>query len=184
MIPAVRAVNSGPVLLVADYAETRSGLTALLRAVSADNGGRLRVLLLARSTALPEADGASGIVAAAMAAFAAALKTPVPVQAELVVPSGPVPILVLHAAGLLAVLDSRDKQLPAPARVVEERQVLDDLLTRESVFWLGTARTEDLGGTGGSDSVLAAQAVTIGCLFAAADAEDASLTWPQAVCGA
>ena len=109
-----------------------------------------------------------------MAAFAAALKTPVPVQAELVVPPGPVPILVLHAAALLAVLDSRDKQLPAPARVVEERQVLDDLLTRESVFWLGTARTEDLGGTSGFDSALAAQAVAIGCLFAAADAEDAT----------
>jgi hypothetical protein len=53
MIPAVRAVTSGSVLLVADYAETRSGLAALLRAVSADSGGRLRVLLLARSTALP-----------------------------------------------------------------------------------------------------------------------------------
>jgi len=203
MIPAVRARTTRPVLLVADYAETRSGLAALLRAVSAEGDGQLRVLLLARSTgewwqqlaastdaavrslstaaarlsltALPaEAGDASDIVAAAMAAFAAALSTPVPEQAELLLPAGPVPILVLHAVALLAVLDSRDKQLPAPARVVEEPQVLDDLLTRESAFWLGTARTEHLDGTGGLDSVLAAQAVAIGCLFAPADERDAA----------
>lgn len=44
----IRAVDSGPVLLVVDYAETRIGLEELLRAVAADKG-TIRVLLLARS---------------------------------------------------------------------------------------------------------------------------------------
>ncbi|GAA5068795.1 ABC-type hemin transport system substrate-binding protein [Thermocatellispora tengchongensis] len=36
-------------LLVVDYAETRTGLAALLQQVAADTGRRVRVLLLARS---------------------------------------------------------------------------------------------------------------------------------------
>jgi hypothetical protein len=44
----IRAVHSGPVLLVVDYAETRIGLEDLLRAVAAGKG-TIRVLLLARS---------------------------------------------------------------------------------------------------------------------------------------
>ena len=203
VIPAIRAVTSGPVLLVADYAETRSGLAAMLREVSADGDGRLRVLLLARGTgewwpqlaastdaavrslartaarvaltALPmEVDDADDVVRAAVGAFATALGVPVPEQLEMPVPAGPVPILVLHAAALLAVLDSRDQQLPGPARVVAEDQVLDDLLTRESAFWLGAAQTAGLAGPGGVDSVLAAQTVTVGCLFAAADETEAA----------
>jgi hypothetical protein len=45
----VRAVSSGRVFLVVDYAETRISLKALLRAVVADDGAAARVLLLARS---------------------------------------------------------------------------------------------------------------------------------------
>ena len=47
-LAAVRAVTSGRVLLVVDYAETRAGLPGLLRAVLADPGP-VRVLLIARS---------------------------------------------------------------------------------------------------------------------------------------
>ena len=43
-----RAVTAGPMLLVVDYAETRTGLGNLLRAVL-DDPGPVRVLLLARS---------------------------------------------------------------------------------------------------------------------------------------
>ncbi len=47
-LKAVRRVHQGRVLVVVDYAETRTGLEAMLRAVAAD-GGPVRVLLLARS---------------------------------------------------------------------------------------------------------------------------------------
>ena len=169
MIPAVRAVASGPVLLLADYAETRSGLAALLRAVSADGDGRLRVLLLARSTGewwpqlvastdaavrslastavrvaltalAAEAGVASEVAEGRWRAFAAALGVPVPEQVELVVPAGPVPILVLHAAALLAVLDSADRSCLARSGLSPRTEVLDDLLARESAFWLGSAQ--------------------------------------------
>ncbi|MGW7519866.1 tetratricopeptide repeat protein [Streptomyces sp. NPDC054796] len=58
VVATVREVGSGPVLLVVDYAETRTGLRALLAAVADSRSGqggperdsrRLRVLLLARS---------------------------------------------------------------------------------------------------------------------------------------
>ena len=49
VVDAVRAATHGRVLLVVDYAETRIGLPFMLRAVAADRGSALRVLLLARS---------------------------------------------------------------------------------------------------------------------------------------
>jgi len=49
VLERIRGVTSGRVLLVVDYAETRIGLSALLRAAAADQGLALRVLLLARS---------------------------------------------------------------------------------------------------------------------------------------
>src|ERR1022692_4491868 len=48
VVGATLAVSPGHVLLIVDYAETRSGLAELLRAVARDGGERLRVLLLAR----------------------------------------------------------------------------------------------------------------------------------------
>jgi hypothetical protein len=196
-VQAVRAVDSGPVLLVVDYAETRSGLAGMLRAIAGDSGGRLRVLLLARGmgewwgqleastdaavralarmaaqvslTPLPaEAAFAGDLFQGAVAAFAGALGAPVPEQVEVDVPAGPVPILVLHAAALLAVLDLRDRQQPGPTRVVADDQVLDELLARERAFWLGAAQVANLTGSVGIDSVLAAQAVAVACLFTAA----------------
>lgn len=48
MVAACRRVTRGPVLLVIDYAETRSDLEALLRAAASDDSARLRVLLVTR----------------------------------------------------------------------------------------------------------------------------------------
>ena len=84
------------------------------------------------------------------------------------------PILVLHAAALLAVLDLQDRQLPRPARVVAEDQVLGDLLAREAAFWLGTAQADDLA-RGGRDRFRARRAGSRdGCLFDAADESGAA----------
>jgi Tetratricopeptide repeat len=202
-VRAVRAVSSGPVLLVIDYAETRSGLAGVLRAAAGDGAGQLRVLLLARSLGewwgqleasidatvrsiaraaaqvrlppLPiEVASASDVFRLAVAAFAGALDVPVPERVELAAPGIPVPILVLHAAALLAVLESLDQHQPGPPPVTADDRVLDDLLAREAAFWLGAAQAANLAGPGGIDSVLAAQAVTVGCLFAAADEADAA----------
>jgi tetratricopeptide (TPR) repeat protein len=201
-VTAVRAVSSGPALLIVDYAETRLGLVGMLRGVAGDNGGRLRVLMLARGrgewwgqleastdvsvrslaasavemvlTASPVTVAAGDLVEAAIDAFADAVGAPVPERVELVLPAGAVPILVLHAAALLAVLNFKDHQQAGAARVVADDQVLDDLLAREKAFWLGAARTVHLAGPDGIDSVLAAQAVTVACLFAAADEAEAA----------
>ena len=59
------------------------------------------------------------------------------------------PILVLHAAALLAVLEAREHPPAAPVRMVADEQVLAGLLAREKVFWLGSARTADLAGPDG-----------------------------------
>ncbi|HXL93452.1 MAG TPA: hypothetical protein VN969_31360 [Streptosporangiaceae bacterium] len=130
----VRAVTAGPVLLVVDYAETRAGLGVLLRAVLEDPGP-VRVLLLARSlgewrdrlaeesapavarllaaagpvlldTAVADVPDAN-LAAAAVPFFAAALGVPPPGGVVFALPTWRVPVLVLHAAALVAVLRSR-----------------------------------------------------------------------------
>ncbi len=203
-VAAARAVSSGPVLLIVDYAEARLGLASMLRAVAEDGGERLRVLMLARSmgewwvqleasteapvralaitaaqvllAAAPvEAAAAGDLVRAAVDAFAGALGFPVPERVEVTLSPGPIPILVLHAAALLAVLNFKDDHQPVgPVRVVADDQVLDDLLRRERAFWLGAAQTVHLAGPDGIDSVVAAQAVAVACLFAADDEAEAA----------
>ena len=202
-IPAARAVSSGLVLLVVDYAETRLGLESMLRALAEDDGDRLRVIMLARSvgewwvqleasteapvrslamsavrvllTATPvEAAAAGDLVRAAVEAFAGALDTPVPDRVEVIAGPGPVPILVLHAAALLSVLNLKDHQQAGLVQVVADDQVLDDLLMREKAFWLGAAQAVYLTGPDGIDSVVAAQAVAVACLFAVADEAEAA----------
>ena len=113
VIGAVRAVSTGRVLLIVDYAETRSGLTELLRA-AADDGDRLRVLLLARgagewwaqlqacpdidvrllaaaagpvavSTAVGQGNGGADQVRAAIGEFARVLEVTVPDSAQVVI---------------------------------------------------------------------------------------------------
>jgi hypothetical protein len=135
-IAAARGITSGPVLLVVDYAETRTGLEAMLRAVLADQGS-VRVLLVARSLGewwerlieksapavgqlLTEAEpirlaeqitkktSEADLIADAIPQFARALKCAVPEQIEFELPAQPVPVLVLHTAALVAALRFRD----------------------------------------------------------------------------
>ena len=202
VVDAAHTVGLGRTLLVVDYAETRSGLAELLRAAANNTGGRLRIVLLARGQgewwaqleAFPDDDvrrlvaaaklvpvgtvvgqAASGadLVRAAVPEFARALGTAVPDLMEVQIPAGPVPILVLHAAALLAVLDARDHLHEGPVRVVAD-EVLAGLLLREKTFWLGSARTADLTGPDGMDSVVAAQAVAVACLLPVADETEAT----------
>ena len=116
-------------------------------------------------------EAASGIdlVRAAVPQFARAVGVVVAGPVEIVIPSGPVPILVLHAAALLAVLEARDHPHDGPVRVVADKQVLAGLLAREKVFWLGSAGGANLTGPGGVDSVVAGQAVAVACLLTVAD---------------
>lgn len=201
-VPAIRAVSARPLLLIVDYAETRLGLTSVLRATAEDSGDRLRVLMLARNagewwseleastdasvrslaastvrvavTASLVAVSANDLAKAAVDAFADTLGIPVPECVELVLPVGMVPILVLHTAALLAVLNFKDQQQTGAVHVVADDQVLDNLLAREKAFWLGAAHTAHLTGSDGLDSVLAAQAVAVACLLPAADEAEAA----------
>jgi predicted ATPase len=135
-VAAARGITSGPVLLVVDYAETRTDLEAMLRALLADRGP-IRVLLVARSLGecwerlieksapaigqlLTEAEpirlaeqitkktSEADLIADAIPQFARALKCAVPEQIEFELPAQPVPVLVLHTAALVAALRFRD----------------------------------------------------------------------------
>jgi tetratricopeptide (TPR) repeat protein len=162
---AARAAAAGtsPVLLVADYAETRAGLADLLAAAGGDGAGpKVRVLLLARSagewweqliagsgSALSETlaavspltlgslrgpGGPDEVFRHAVAAFAAALGAGCPAGARL--PSvGPDPVvLVIHAAALLAVLDHRGDGEPDGGGA-GPGEVITALLRHEARYW-------------------------------------------------
>ncbi len=204
VVAAARAVSRAPVLLIVDYAETRPGLAGLLTAAADDDGDRLRVLLAARSagewwtqleastdnkvrtlaaTAKPVAVGSlaggavsgADLVHAAVPEFARAVGVAAPGTVQVTVPEGPVPILVLHAAALLAILEARDSPKAGPMQVVaDEELVLAGLLAREKSFWLKSTQTAELSGSGGVDSVTAAQAVAVACLITVADQNEAA----------
>ena len=197
VVAAALAAHRGGVLLLVDYAETRSGVAGLLRDAAGDSGRRLRVLLIARGEGewwarlkgSPDvgvralvADGGSvrvgalaggldgaELVRAAVPEFARRMGVAVPPLAEVSIPAEAVPVLVLHAAALLAVLDARDHPGAGPARVVADEDVLARLLSREAGFWLASAAAAGVSGAGGIDSVMAGQAVAIACLFHAVD---------------
>jgi hypothetical protein len=200
-VAAARTVSPGPVLLIVDYAEARLGLVSVLRAMAEDSDVRLRILMLARSrgewweqlasstdasvrslaattaevrlAAISVEAAAGDLVRAAVDGFALALDVPRPERAEVILPSGPVPILVLHVAALLAVLNVKDHEPTDPVKVVADERVLDELLVHEKAFWLGAAQTAHLTGPGGIDSVVLSQAVTVACLFAVSSEAEA-----------
>jgi len=198
VVRAVRAVSPEPALLIVDYAEIRPRLAELLRAAAGDAGGRLRIVLVARgvgewwaqleacpggdvrrlvaaakvlplAAVVSRATSGADLVRAAVPEFARALGTEVPGTVEVPVIAEPTPILVLHAAALLAVLDARDYRREGPVRVVADKKALAGLLAREKTFWLGSAKTADLTGPDGVDSVVAAQAVAVACLVPVTD---------------
>ena len=198
-LATVRRSHRGPVLLVIDYAETRAGLSGLLRAVAADDGP-VRVLLLARDAGewwerlaageravrellaaagtgdplpVPVSAGLSNddVVAAAVPAFAAALGVDPPARVRVKAEAGAVRVLDLHAAALVAVLRSPGERAVVPVRIAD---VLDDLLGHEARFWQGSAAraglTEGVGGLTAGDL---RQVVAAGALLGAGSRAEA-----------
>jgi hypothetical protein len=136
------ATKRSSILLIVDYAETRTGLADLLRSVAASSA-HVRVLLIARSAGewwwqlrsdVPAMQDLIGeyqplklsaqmnpvvspteLINKAMRSFAEELGVPVPTVPP-AIPPGEVPVLTLHAAALLAVLQSRDQ--PGAGRAV------------------------------------------------------------------
>ncbi|MFI6457368.1 tetratricopeptide repeat protein, partial [Streptosporangium amethystogenes] len=192
-----RAVSSGQILLIVDYAETRTGLAGLLREVADDEGRRVRVLLLARTAGewwrklgaesarvrqMVASAGAEGmelveqvqagtsdeeLVAAAVPYFAVALGMRAPERFEPVLGEGPQRILDLHAAALAIVLRS--------GGVVRVEEVLEEVLGHERRFWVQSARTRGLmEGPFGLSEEAVRQTVAAGTLLGAADREQAA----------
>jgi len=187
-LAAARGVTAGPVLLVVDYAETRAGLGDLLRAVLEDRG-RVRVLLLARSAdewwdrLVEESAAVAGLLGgvgpvgleapisgelsdaqvavAAVPFFARALGVEVPGPVVFDLPAGRrVPVLVLHAAALVAVLRSAGGTAAA-GRVAVTGQVLAELLEHEARYWRRAAAA-GLTGDGRVLKAVVAAAVLLG----------------------
>ena len=79
---------------------------------------------------IPDAD----LAAAAVPFFAAKLSVPAPSGADFDLPPHRVPVLVLHAAALVAVLRSMTSP-PGPLRVAVTEGVLDELLAHEAGYW-------------------------------------------------
>lgn len=206
-VQAARAVTPGRVLLVVDYAETRAGLSALLEAVLADPGPT-RVLLLARSLGewwerlaeqsppaiarlLGEAPPIelgpllagdrpdTALAETAVPYFADALNTPPPGDVAFQLPVGPVPVLVLHAAALVAVLRSAAAG-PGLDPVVVTAEVLDELLEHEARYWRRTATAAGLASDGRILKPVVAAAALLGAsdLGEAAELADRVPTWP------
>jgi hypothetical protein len=186
------ATRRSSILLIVDYAETRTGLADLLRSVAASSA-HVRVLLIARSAGewwwqlrsdVPAMQDLIGeyqpldlsaqmpvvspteLINKAMRSFAKELGVPVPTVPP-AIPPGEVPVLALHAAALLAVLQSRDH--PAPAGpLLASIGVLNELLRHEGRFWAHRARQAGLG----LDPVVLQRAVAVACLFGAVDESD------------
>jgi tetratricopeptide (TPR) repeat protein len=188
----LRATTRGSLLLVVDYAETRSGLVELLRSVP-DHSAHVRVLLIARSvgdwwdrlgadvpavrrlvrtqttmelsTELSEAACRAELVRA-VPHFAGALGVAAPDHVDVSVP-GVAPRLVLHAAALVAVLRAADGgQLTPAGQVVADLGVLDELLGHEQRYWAQSAAQAGLAGISG---VALRRAVAVSCLLPAED---------------
>ena len=188
-VAAARGVTPGPVLLVVDYAETRTDLEAMLKAVLADSGP-IRVLLVARSLGewweqlieksasaigqlLTEAEpiplaeqiiqetSDAELVADAIPQFARAVKCASPEHAEFELPAHPVPVLVLHTAALVAALRFRDDPA-ASLRVVVAEGVLDELLVHEARYWRRKAAAAGLPAEGALLKPVVAVAALLG----------------------
>ncbi|MBP2708196.1 tetratricopeptide repeat protein [Microbispora sp. RL4-1S] len=198
-----RQASDGRVLLVVDYAETRTGLDALLASVVADQGKGVRLLLLARSVgewwdrlgageppvrkahtratvermelASEVQPGLSEaqVVAAAAADFARVRHLARVPDIALVRGRGPARILDLHAAALVGVLEA--EQAPGTGTLhVDLAEVLADLLGHERRFWLRSAEAAGLcAGPGGLTSGMLAQLVAAASLLGARDRSEA-----------
>jgi hypothetical protein len=189
-----------PTLLVVDYAESRLDLVDLLSELAAHQGEPvIRVLLLARTLGewwRPEAplrqdSGIRDILASAEAvglgplsasphyhheafnlavsAFANYYDIPAPPTTLRPVVEEP-PVLLLHAAALVAVLTARDGAPAASVTATED--VVTELLGHEGKYWasMATAHGMDRLGVG---SPVRRQAVALSGLLGADDLADA-----------
>jgi hypothetical protein len=202
-IAALRGLTGKRALLVVDYAETRTGLRAMLTTLAGKEGAGVRVLLVARSAgewwdqlgagqpavwdltqaakaaefALPAEVAAdvtdAEVVARAVRAFARALELPER-AVHLSGDSGTGSQRVLDLhAAALVALLSEPE--PGPVRV-DLRTVLGELLRHETRLWYDSARAARLGeGPGGLTAVMVRQLVAAGCLLGAATREEARL---------
>jgi Tetratricopeptide repeat len=198
-IANLRATTSKRALLVVDYAETRTGLKDLVTALASDDGGGVRVLLLARSSGdwwdqlgadepavrqLARTAKAAemqlaavvragltdaDIVSGAVRAFATRLGVPER-NVHMTGEPGGRRILDLHAAALIAVLDESGH----PEVSVDIDSVLDQLLGHEERYWFQSARLAGLtvGPTGLTDSQIR-QLVAAGALLGAGSEDEA-----------
>ena len=152
-----------PVLLIADYAETRPGLATLLAVITKDvPGPSMRVLLLARSAgewwqllisesaadlsdtlaaispmllgALAGPSGQQEVFEHVLAAFAAKLDTEC-LDARLPAVGPDAVALVVHAAALLAVLDRQTDTAAANGLAGGPDEVIGRLLGHEARYW-------------------------------------------------
>ena len=196
-VAAARAATAGPLLLVVEQAETRKGLGELLRLVQ-ENPGRARVLLVARVlgewwdrlieaadpvvarmltetkplrlTAPVSVDASDADLAeAAVPYFARALSVAVPEQVSVQPADRRVPMLVLHAAALVALLRS----YPYPAasvQVIIGDDALDELLEHEARRWRRAASAAWLP----AGAALVKQVVAASALLGAASVGEAA----------
>jgi hypothetical protein len=193
VVAQARAVSSGRLLLVVDEADTRSGLADLLRSVLADPGP-VRVVLVARSlgewwdrlAGEPEAGSLltapplrldpplsvqtadSEVAAAAVPYFARTLSLAEPGAVEVERSAMRLPVLLLHAAALLAVLESAADP-GRPSRVVIDGGVLRALLRWEARYWRRAAAAAGLP----DDEELIAQVVAAATLTGAGSVAEA-----------
>lgn len=195
-VEALRAATGNRTLLVVDYAEARPGLGELLSALASDSAG-IRVLLLARSAgdwwdqlkaaepsvrnliaqaqevaielspAIDDGIPDSTVIAEAVTAFAGVLEVPAPVI-RLPADGQQRRVLDLHAAALVAVLDSAGEPEPAAVEVTFTA-VLEELLSHEQRFWYATAQ---VAGLHDGPAVLR-QIIAVACLLGAATEADA-----------
>jgi tetratricopeptide (TPR) repeat protein len=187
---AARVIGQ-PCVLVVDYAEARGDLARVLNdlAINQDRPD-LRVLLLARSAgewwrglldtterqarALLEAHppmalgpvlaagGPQELFDEAVTAFAQRMGVPRPDATLTLTETDPV-VLVVHAAALLAVVDSASGTQPSD-QAVSGRQVIEALLQHEARYWAASAAGRGLE----LDVSVLRLAVALGCMIGAA----------------
>lgn len=194
-LSTLRAVTGRPIFLVLDYAETRTGLVDLLREL-AGHPARIRVLLIARSVGdwwlqlgsdvaavrqllrscprwklaarVDAARSSADLIRSAAPHFAVALTVTAPSTIDVSVPED-APLLVIHAAALVAVLRSRDHSTPTGRRSDDLGAVLEELLGHEMHHW---ERSAAQAGLGDLSIVVLQRAVAVACLLSALDESD------------
>ena len=194
------AAPGARLLLAVDYAEARTGLEELLKAAVREEGrvrvlllarhagdwwqrlgagaGAVRdVVAEASASLMPLAEdlspGLAGeeAVRQAVPFFAARLGVPAPDAGLITVSAGGEPrVLDLHAAALVAVLQSREQPAGSPL-AVDTAMVLEALLAHEKHYWRGRAEAAGLlAGPGGLSMAQVSQVAAAGCLLGTATA--------------